>query len=511
MGLRMKDTLDTTSYWHLTQDTARYPELTEDAETDTLIIGGGITGVTCAFNLGRLGADAMLIEASSLCGGTTGNTTGKATIQHGIIYSKLIKKMGNEAASLYYGAQMQALEFIKAFGKSRPDDFGYAENEAFIYASSDAERRLIEDEYNAARELKIDAELIEKPAFPPESRCMMGYKGQAVIHPVRYVEMLAKRAMDYGVKIFEHTKAIKIADGDIIAVKCENGAIIRAKHLIIATQFPIYEGMGAFFTRLYPRRSYAIAVKTKANWPDGSYINMGTPARSLRTHVENGERVLIVVGDGHVTARSGNMQEHFDELMRFAAAASGFDNLIAKWSAQDYKTPDDLPFIGRLTKKSNIFVACGFAKWGITSGTLAGMMIPEIILNGKSEFDELLAPSRLNLKASAPTFLTEVGQQVKELVHSKLEETDSIMDLERGQARIIPYNGQRAGAFMDDDGQLTIVDITCTHLGCELNWNNAERSWDCPCHGGRFNFDGRLLEGPPSNPLKILHQDKPAT
>jgi Rieske Fe-S protein len=220
---------------------------------------------------------------------------------------------------------------------------------------------------------------------------------------------------------------------------------------------------------------------------------------------------LIVVGDGHVTARSGNMQEHFDELMRFAAAAAGFDNLIAKWSAQDYKTPDDLPFIGRLTKKLNIFVACGFAKWGITSGTLAGMMIPEIILNGKSEFDELLAPSRLNLKASAATLLTEVGQQVKELVHSKFEETDSIMDLERGQARIIPYHGQRAGAFMDDDGQLTIVDITCTHLGCELNWNNAERSWDCPCHGGRFAYDGRLLEGPPSNPLKILHQDKPET
>jgi glycine/D-amino acid oxidase-like deaminating enzyme/nitrite reductase/ring-hydroxylating ferredoxin subunit len=504
----MKDTLDTTSYWHLTQQEREYPQLHDEAETDTLIIGGGITGVMCAYSLGKAGAPAMLIEADRLCAGTTGNTTGKATIQHGNIYSKLIDSLGDSTAHLYAQAQTQALEFIKSFGKSHAPDCGYAENESFIYSSSDAENKLIHKEALAAQKLGIDAELLQAPSFPPDNLCMLGFRHQAVIHPIRYVELLAKKADAFGIKIYEHTKAIKIEENDGISVKCENGSVIRAKYLIIATQFPIYEGMGAFFARLYPRRSYGIAVKTMGSWPDGSYINAGTPTRSLRTHVEDGQRVMIVVGEGHVTARNGNMQAHFDELMRFATSSSGFENLLAKWSAQDYKTPDDLPFIGRLSKNSNLFVACGFAKWGITNGTLAGMMIPEIILGGKSEYEELFAPYRLNLKASAGTLLGEVGKQVRELVHSKLEETDSIMDLERGQSRIIPYHGQRAGAFMDDNGKLTIVDITCTHLGCELNWNSAERSWDCPCHGGRFSYDGRLLEGPPANPLKILYQDK---
>ena len=503
----MEDPNSTISYWHLTAQGKEYPKLNKDIETDTLIIGGGITGVSAAYCLAKVGVSTTLIEADKLCAGTTGGTTGKCTIQHGIIYSRLIDTMGLEKAFLYAKAQKEALAFISTFVRANKIECNYEETEAYIYASSKDQIDLVKKEYEAAKQLNIAAEYVNAPSFPNDNYCMTGFKGQAAFHPVRYISSLAEHAQKAGAAIYEHSKAIKVEEDKTVTVKCENGVIIKAKHLILATQYPIYEGMGAFFSRLYPRRTYGMAVETPNDWPNGCYINAGTPTRSLRTHVENGKRILIVVGESHPTARGGDMETHYNELMHFAGITTGLNNVVTRWSAQDYKTPDDLPFIGRLSSRSNIFVGTGFGKWGLTNGTLAGMMIHDIITSGHSEYEDLLNPHRLNLKASAPTLLGEISGQVRELVHSKLKVGDNFLTLKPGEGKVVEFKGKKAGAYLSDDDVLTIVDTTCTHLGCEVQWNSAEKTWDCPCHGGRYAYDGKLLEGPPKNSLKVIYKE----
>jgi glycine/D-amino acid oxidase-like deaminating enzyme/nitrite reductase/ring-hydroxylating ferredoxin subunit len=509
---------ETLSYWNKTAERKIYDSLNSDIETDTLIIGGGITGVSAAYHLGQAGVKTILIESARLCSGTTGSTTGKVTVQHGILYSKLLKTFGQDTAKMYLEANQLAVQFVKKIVKTNKIDCNLEVNTANIFASSEKQAELVEKEYETAKLLGIDAEYTKNADFPPHNYAMTGFKDQFVLHSVRYIEGLAKLAVLTGVEIFENSKAIKIVDkssdtddGNIYCT-LENQKVIKAKHVVLATQFPIYEGMGAYFTRLYPKRSYGISVAHEKPCPFTSsncYISADGPERSIRTHLENGRRVLIVVGEGHTTSRSDDdMQTHFKTLESYAHQLIGDYEPIAKWSAQDYKTPDDMPYIGRVTKGSPVFVGTGYGKWGLSLGTLAGMMISDMIVNGKSDYEELFNPSRGDIAASSGTFAKEVTGQVKELISSVFKRTDFAPDLKSGEASIINFEGKKAGAYIDEDNVLTILDITCTHLGCKLGWNSAEKTWDCPCHGGRFAPDGRLLEGPPKNPLNVLYKEK---
>ena len=499
---------DTVSYWNKTAQKAHYPRLDKSLETDILIIGGGITGITCAYCLALKGAEPILIEAGELCDGTTGNTTGKITIQHNIIYSKIADKHGMNFAKLYAESQAGALDFVKERVKQGKIDCQLAENTAYIFASSEDDRNAVRHEYEVAKELEIDSEYIEKPEFPPDNFGMLGFKHQAVFHPVRYAEALAKEAVLKGAKIYCDTKAVKVEDGDVKKVYCENNIVIKAKHLVMATQYPIYDGPNLFFTRLYAKRAYGIAVKAQKDWPDGSYISSGEPTRSIRTHVEDGRRVLIVVGENHATARGeDNMELHYENLLQYAERLAGVNELLAKWSAQDYDTPDQIPYIGRLSDDSNIYVAAGFKKWGLSSGTLAGNMISELILNGNCRYEELYSRKRGDYSSSMGKTVSEVFGSVGELIKSKFEKTEGIQNLKQGEGRVINFKGQKAGIYRDFDDHATILDISCTHMTTELNFNVAEKTWDCPAHGGRFSASsGKLLEGPPKDSLQVLYQ-----
>lgn len=498
----------TVSYWNLTGEKYSYSRLENNLETDILIIGGGITGITCAYCLTQKGLKPTVIEAGGLCDGTTGNTTGKVTIQHDIIYSKIMEKYGKDFAGQYCASQTEALEFVRQAVKNESIDCQFYENTAYVYASLENDLEIIKKEFDTAKELGIECELIDKPNFPPENFGMLGFKNQAVFHSVRYVESLAKIAVSRGAKIYTNTKAYKIDnERKSINVFCDNGIEISTSHLVMATQYPVYDGPNLFYTRLYPKRTYGIAVKTKRDWPDGSYINVSGSTRSIRTHVENGQKVLIVVGDGHTTGRSDvNMDEHLTNLIEFAEGIAGVDRIYAKWSAQDYDTPDQIPYIGRISDKSNIYIASGFRKWGLSNGTLAGILISELIKDGNCRYEELYSRKRADYSRSLGKTITEVGLSVYELIKSKLEGTESIQDLKQGEGRVIRFEGKRAGIYRDFDDSVIILDITCTHMGTELNYNSAERTWDCPAHGGRYNIEGVLLEGPPKNNLKVLYK-----
>ena len=496
------------SYWNQTQKPREYPRLERDLETDVLIVGGGISGLTTAYCLTHRRIKPVVIEAEMLCSGTTGNTTGKLTIQHSIIYSNLMEKYGIDAARKFAASQSRAIRFAAEAVRKHHIDCQMAESTAFLWAASaNNEKDMLLAEYEAARRLEIPADWITKPEFPKGSKALLGFPGQAVFHPVRYAQGLADAAVKGGARIYTSTKAIGVEDGDIKTVVLENGASIRCRHLVQATQYPFYDGPNVFFTRLYARRDYGIAVEASGNWPDGSYINIGEPARSIRTHVENGKRILIVVGDTHFPGRDEkDTGDHFQHLTDFADQIAGVKKVLAKWSAQDYETPDQIPYIGRLSDHSNIYIAAGYRKWGLTSGTLAGMMISHLIDTGRCDYEDLYSRSRGDMVKSIGKVASEVFAGVGELIKSKFEGTRDYKELAKGEGRPIRFGGHKAGVFRDDNDHVTVLDISCTHLGTELNFNASEKTWDCPAHGGRFKADGKLLEGPPKNPLPVLFE-----
>ncbi|MEA4934436.1 MAG: FAD-dependent oxidoreductase [Lawsonibacter sp.] len=497
----------TISYWNMTREKSDYPSLKQSISADVLIIGGGIAGITCAYCLASKGLKPVLVEAGTLADGTTGNTTGKVTIQHGIVYSKINEKYGLEAAKNYAVSQNMALGFVKTAVEREAIDCQLTQNTAYIYAANETEWDTLKEEYDTAQKIGIKADLLDRLDFPPGNQGLLAYQNQYVFHPVRYVNGLAKAAAEKGASIYCDTKAVKLNDGELKTVFLEHDLTVQAKHVVMATQYPFYDGPNLFYTRLYPKRAYAIAVRAAQDWPDGSYINLGTPTRSIRTHVENGERILIVVGDNHDTGRGNeDMALHYEHLIRFAEEIAGGSEVIAKWSAQDYETPDELPYIGRISDHSNLYVAAGFKKWGLSTGTLSGIMIADLIASGNCRFESLYSRSRADISSSFGKACSGAITPILELIKSKLEGTQELEGLKPGEGRVIRFGGEKAGIYRNEDGSVTILDITCTHMGTELNFNSAEQTWDCPAHGGRFNTDGTLLEGPPKHSLKVLYR-----
>ncbi len=492
------------SYWNQTADRKGRPAAEQDLQTEVLIVGGGITGVTCAWCLAQKGLRPVLLEAGEIGGGTTGNTTGKLTLQHGIIYSRIARRYGDGYARLYAEAQDGAIHFIRQRVEAGSIACQLADSTAFLYAAREGGRRTMEKEYKAALRLGIQADLLHHPDFPEGSLSLLGFRNQAVFHPLRYLDALCEEAVSFGAQVYGHTKAVRIEDGDEISVFCESGIRVRTKQLVVATQYPICGGPFRFFPRLYAKRSYGIAVKAKRDWPDGSFIGVDPPVFSIRTHVEHGQRILIVVGEGHPTGRGiADARVHFDRLAGFAEQLAGVERLLASWSAQDYETPDQIPFIGRLPDCSRIFFASGFGKWGLSNGTLAGRMLAELIHEGHSRFETLFSLKRADFLHAPGKAAVENLASISELVSSQWEQPGKLRGLRRGEGRVIEYKGIKAGAYRDEDDRVTVLDIHCAHMKTLLRFNPAERTWDCAAHGGRFDTDGHPLEGPPRKALKI--------
>lgn len=503
---KMNECSSTVSFWHRTAQEPAYPKLEKDAITDTLIIGGGITGVACAYRLAQQGMHSILIESGRLCGGTTGNANGKLTMQHGVAYGKLIKALGFDRAFSYAASQNEALDFVRHTVAKHAIDCGIADETAYVFAANESERKAVMDESHAAHELGIDAEFVPTPSFPG-SLCMCGYKKQLSLHPVNFVQSLAKIAADEGISIYENTKAESVREGQDIVVTCAGGVNIHARHLIIATQYPIYEGLGIYyFSRLYPVRIYSMAVEPKKDWPQGMYINAGSPSKSISSYNDQGKRIMIVSGESHFTGRGMDCNAHFERLSAFALQLAGMKNILSKWSAQDYETPDGLPYIGRMNEKSNIFTACGFGRWGMSNGICAAILITDEIIFGKSKYGVLFSPNRKDVIHSPLKYMFEISSSVGELIKSKVELPESIAGMQSGEGRVINFRGKRAGIFLDGNGGVTILDISCSHMTTGLNFNSAEKSWDCPAHGSRFTTDGQPIEGPGKRPLPLLYK-----
>ena len=419
----------------------QFPRLQGDKTTQILIIGGGMAGLLCAFRLKQAGADVLLVEAGRICGGVTQNTTAKITSQHGLIYHKLLHKLGREKAGMYLQANQQAVADFHALCKDIPCHF--EAQSAFVYSLDD--RQALEQEVHALHLLGYPAGLKEDLPLPFHTVGAVKFRHQAQFHPLEFAAHIAR-----DLPIYENTP-VRVMEGTTAIT--DHGRI-RAEKVIVATHFPFLNRHGSYFLKLYQHRSYVLALEN-ANFPGGMYIGSEENSLSLRAFGNQ----LLLGGGGHRTGKQGG---GWKELSAFAARAYPQAQEIARWATQDCISLDGVPYIGQYSRNTpNLFVATGFNKWGMTGSMVAAKILTNLILEQENPWAEVFSPSRSILKPQLA-----------------INGAESVLNLLRPT---VPR---------------------CPHMGCALKWNAAERSWDCTCHGSRFAEDGKLLNNPAQKRLK---------
>ncbi|MBD2872096.1 FAD-dependent oxidoreductase [Paenibacillus arenilitoris] len=496
------------SYWiESVSGLPTYPELKQHAIADVAVVGGGISGITTAYLLAKEGYKVVLLEAGKLLSGTTGHTTAKLTAQHDLIYDELIGREGREKAALYYSACTDALRFIRSTLEQHRIECGYSAQDAYIFTNSDDYIAKLEKEMAAYSALGIPGSYVDKIPLNIPVRGAVVMRDQAQFHPLQYLSALLRQFAETGGEIFEHTAAVDVEAGDSPKVVTSAGYRITCTHVVCCTHFPFYDGYGFYFARMHADRSYVLGMKMDEEYPGGMYLSAEDPKRSVR-YADMGDQgpLVLVGGQSHKTGQGVCTINHYEELKRYAAEHFRVKEFPYRWSAQDLVTGDKLPYIGRITASSpNIYVATGYRKWGMTNGTAAAMLVRDLIKGVASPYEELYAPSRSVTMHAAVNLIADNADVAKHLIAGKIGMVHKRPEeLRNDEGSVVKVRGRRAGAYKDKDGKLFLVDTTCTHMGCEVEWNDGDRTWDCPCHGSRFSICGEVIEGPAQRPLMSI-------
>lgn len=428
------------SLWKATVSLPEFPELVGDIRTDVLIVGGGIAGILTAYLLHEKGVKYVLVEKGRICSGTTGNTTAKITFQHGLIYDKILKSDGTEAARKYLAANRAAFDkYAELCGKT---DCDYEIKDNYVYSTDD--RRKLEKEVEALEKIGYIADLCENVPLPIKTVGAVKFPDQAQFNPLKFLSSVAE-----GLNIYENTFVREMRGNTAVTDKGK----IRADTVIAATHFPFINKHGSYFLKLYQHRSYVIALEN-AQDVNGMYVDECDTGLSFRNY----KGLLLLGGGGHRTGKKGG---NWAELRAFAAKKYPDSREKHFWATQDCMSLDGIPYIGRYSAKTHgFYVASGFNKWGMTGSMTAAMLLSDMILGKRNGFASVFDPSRSIVKPQ------------------------------------LFINGAEAVCNL-----LTPSKKRCPHLGCALKWNEAERSWDCPCHGSRFTEHGSVLDNPANGDL----------
>lgn len=489
------------SLWISSSKGERYKVLDNDKRVKCLIVGGGIAGITTAYLLCKKGIPVTIVDADYIGYGATGRNTGKVTPEHGLVYSEIYKMYGPNNAKKYYDANKKALKLIEEIIEENDIECDYERAPAYMYTEDENESEKLLKEFDVCKEIGINCEYIVNIPLPIESKGSIKFNVGGQFNPKKYIDALAKKVEELGGEIYEKSpmKSLDI-EGNIINVNSLDGYNIKTEKLIITSHFPFYDGLSFYFTRLKPERSYVVAAEYEGDFPNATFITTGKPKRSLRIYNDDEKRYLLIAGEGHKVAHEIDA-DHYGALEEFGRDVFGVEKFMYRWSTQDYITPDKVPYIGYLNSiRENILVATGFAKWGMTNGTLAGMMLSDIYTTGKSEYLKTFTPSRTEGYFTGDFYKENLDVGVQ-YIAGKLKIASKDMP-SKGEAAIVSIDKKKYGVYRDEEDVSHIVDIMCTHLGCELKYNPLEKSWDCPCHGSRFSIDGDILEGPATVPLK---------
>ena len=392
----------------------------------------------------------------------------------------------------------------ETFGSSRYQDNAeslrppFERRSNYVYAESIRKLDSIQKEVGAAQRAGLSVEFVADVDLPYPIAGAVRLDDQAQFHPRKYLAYFADEIPGDGSHLFEQSRVTDVSEGERCSVVTDEGDVI-AEHVILATHYPFWD-RGLFFPRVHPKRSYAIAGPIDyAAAPAGMYISIDEPTRTIRT-IPGGDRTLVMVGgNGHAAGQKYDTDNDYRDLERWMAERFGVTKATHRWSAHDGVTVDLLPYIGTARRSSRrVYTATGFGKWGLTNGTAAAVVISDAILGRDNEFASLFDPHRATVTASAPSFAVENAKVAAHFIGDRIKhpQQGSFEDLKPGEAAVQGVGLNQVAAYRDDDGQLHALSARCTHLGCIVAWNPAEKSWDCPCHGSRFDHEGRVLHGP---------------
>jgi glycine/D-amino acid oxidase-like deaminating enzyme/nitrite reductase/ring-hydroxylating ferredoxin subunit len=478
------------SLWVGTTDAGDFPPLSGDAQADVVVVGAGITGLMTARLLVEQGASVIVIDAGPICAGATGYTTAKVTSLHGLTYAPLTERWDRDRARLYGEANEAGVAEIARLVEADGIDCGFERRAHVVYTTDPSTADKVANEAQVAAGLGLPASHVTTTDLPFDIAGAVRFENQAQFHPRAYCLGLARAVTAGGGRIHAHTRARHIDTG----VVATDAGDLRGDAVVVATHLPIKE-MGAYFARTEPHRSYAMACTVEGDRPGDMYISVDQPTRSLRT----ADGRLVVGGEGHKVGEPHDTAEHYRNLEAWAREHFAVKSIDYRWSAQDWSAADGLPYIGRMAgHDEGVFVATAFRKWGMAHGAAAAMIIRDLVAGRDNPWLEVYEATRIAPKQGLKGVVSENVAALKHFVGDRLgaEGGDAIDKLSPGQGTVARVDGKDVAAYRDDDGVLHTRSAVCTHLGCLVTFNPAERSWDCPCHGSRFAADGGVLEGP---------------
>ena len=536
------------SYWlDCVKNREKYSKLNSNLNVDVCIIGGGLVGISTAYNLRDEKLKTVVIEKDKIGESTSGHSTAKVTSQHGLIYKYLLDSKGKDFAFNYYKANEEAIENISNIIKNENIDCDFEYQPVYVFTQKVKEVEKIKDEVTAVNEFGGKAEFIDgsnieinkikavqtvdnhneklniavdnsfnknntdlnneknivrekiKSIIPIKSIAGIKFEKQAEFNPYKYLISLAKVCKESGVNIYENTKVIEVNENEgKYEIITEDGCVINTKYLVLATKYPIINIPGFYFMKMYQSTSYVIGMETEKKLFDGMYISSEKPTISLRMAKYRENYMLIVAGFDNRTGEDKDLSDSYKYLEEIAKNICPKGNIKYRWNTEDCITLDKIPYIGKFPSLwDNAYVATGFNKWGMTTSNIAASIIADMILKRKNKYEDIFKSTRFEPIKNIKEVTNMVKESLNGLVIKKIKlPEEEINQIQDGEGKIVEINGEKIGVYKENSEKIYIINPICKHLGCELTWNNLDKTWDCPCHGSRYDYKGNLLYSP---------------
>jgi glycine/D-amino acid oxidase-like deaminating enzyme/nitrite reductase/ring-hydroxylating ferredoxin subunit len=475
---------------------------------DALIIGGGITGLTAALLLQNAGKKVVIAEAHTLGFGTTGGTSAHINSFADTTYKEAAGAFGQDGAQLFAEAVNEGYGLIKANISTYRIDCDYETKTGFVYAEDDQQADQLDDVFEGTKAVGVPVNYTIQVPTPLKFQAALEFPGQAQFHPLKYLQAIAKAFIAAGGVMLENTKIESLEKHEDTHIGMAGELKIYAKNVVYATHIP--PGLNSYSLRCAPYRSYVLGVKLKTDtYLDALVYDMQEPYHYFRTHVIDGEKLLIAGGNDHKTGHD-EPEKAFEDLEKYIRKNYNVSSVKYRWSSQYYVPVDGFPYIGQMPEAAKgVYCATGYNGNGMMLGSIAGKMLADQIQGKEIKYEKIFSPSRLKPLAGFKAFVEENADVAYHMVADRfsIHETDSLKRMQPGTGKVVEVDGKKIAAYRDDQGEIFALSPVCTHAGCIVNWNGEEKSWDCPCHGARYDINGQVLTGPATLSLAKIDLD----